>query len=152
LVVYTSILMEPKNLDDNIALLIGRAGDLFYKRVSNLFQKKKLDVTVEQFSILTILWYEDGLLQQEIANRLNRDKTTLTRVISNMEKRNLVVRVPGQLDRRNNHIHLTHRGKELQKVLTQITGNIYMESIQDLSNEDLKHLVRTLNRIIQNLQ
>jgi DNA-binding MarR family transcriptional regulator len=144
--------MEPESLDDNIVFLIGKASDLFYKRVTNLFREKKIDVTVEQFSVLTILWYEDGLLQQDIANRLNRDKTTITRVISNMEKRNLVVRVPGQIDRRNNHIHLTYRGRELEQTLTQISGKIYMQAIEGLSKEDLMTLSRILNRIILNIQ
>lgn len=143
--------MEPQSLDQNIVFLIGKAGDLYYKRVTSLFREKKIDVTVEQFAVLTILWYEDGLLQQEIANRLNRDKTTLTRVINNMEKRNLVVRVPGQIDRRNKNIHLTYRGRKLENTLTQMSGKIYMESIEGLSEDDLNLLTRILNRIILNI-
>ncbi|MBR9997871.1 MAG: MarR family transcriptional regulator [Cyclobacteriaceae bacterium] len=144
--------MEPKHLDENIAFLIGKASHLFYSRVTGAFREKKIDVTVEQFSILTILWYDDGLLQQEIANRLNRDKTTLTRVINNMEKRNLVVRIPDKSDRRVNLIHLTYLGKELQKTLTETTGNIYLKSIEGLSPDKLRHLVENLNTIINNLQ
>ena len=120
--------------------------------MTNLFREEKFDVTGEQFSVPTILWYEDGLPQQEIADRLNRDKTTITRVISNMEKRNLVVRVSGQIDRRNNHIHLTYRGRELEHTLTQISGKIYMQSIEGLSKEELIALSRILNRIILNIQ
>ena len=111
-----------------------------------------LKPTIEQFSILTILWYEDGLSQQEIANRLNRDKTTLTRVINNMEKTNLVVRIADKLDRRINHIHLTHLGKELQQTLSMATGSIYMDSIHGIKENEIHQLAAILNKIIQNLK
>jgi DNA-binding MarR family transcriptional regulator len=144
--------MEPRQLNENIAFLIGETAHLFYIRVSKAFREKKLKVTIEQFSILTVLWYQDGLPQQEIANRLNRDKTTLTRVINNMEKGNLVVRIPGRSDRRINHIHLTHLGKELQKILTIATGDIYVNSILGLSDREIQKLATMLNRIIFNLK
>jgi len=144
--------MKHGNLNDNIAFLIGDASHLFYLRVSRIFRKKKLNVTIEQFSILTILWYRDGQSQQEIANQLNRDKTTLTRVINNMEKSNLVVRIPNRSDRRINHIHLTHLGKELQKTLSEATGSVYMASIQGFSGEELHQLTGLLNRMIKNLK
>lgn len=144
--------MEPRNLNENIAFLIGEASHLFYNKVSRTFREKKLGVTIEQFSILTILWYQNGLSQQEIANRLNRDKTTLTRVINNMEKNNLVIRIPDKTDRRINHIYLTYLGKELQKTLTEATGSIYLDSIREISGEELQQLTGILNRIICNLK
>jgi DNA-binding MarR family transcriptional regulator len=144
--------MIPKNLHENIAFLIGEASHLFYNKVSRTFREKKLNVTIEQFSILTILWYQNGLSQQEIANRLNRDKTTLTRVINNMEKSNLVIRVPDKMDRRINHIYLTYLGKELQETLTEATGKIYLDSIREISGEELHQFAEILNRVIRNLK
>jgi DNA-binding MarR family transcriptional regulator len=144
--------MEPQHINENIAFLIGQATHLYYRCVSNAFREKKLEVTVEQFSVLTLLWYEDGLLQKEIARQLNRDKTTLTRVITNMEKRNLVVRIPDKTDRRVNHIHLTFLGRELQKTLIETTGSVYMKSIKGIKREELELLINLLNKIIDNLK
>jgi len=143
--------MEPKALDENIAFLTGKATHLFYTRVSHAIREKKLNVTVEQFSVLTILWYEDGLIQQEIANRLTRDKTTLTRVINTMEKGYLVVRIPDKSDRRINRIYLTYRGKELQKLLTETTGSIYMNAIKGISAKELGEFINVMNKLLSNL-
>ena len=109
--------MEPKSLNENIAYLMGHATHLMSLQVSRLFREKKYPVTVEQFTILTVLWYENGLPQKSIAECLHRDKTTITRVIDNMVKENLVVRVPSENDNRIKLIFLTHKGRSLENEL-----------------------------------
>jgi len=143
--------MEPTGINDNIPYLIGKAQHLFHLQVTNLFRKNKVNITPEQFSVLTILWYKDGISQQEIANLLNRDKTTLTRLINNMEKRNLVVRVPNRTDKRIRYIYLTHRGRKLQNELVSLSGQIYMDSIAGFSKKSLTQYVDFLNQTINNL-
>ena len=82
--------MEPTSLSDNIAYLIGDVEHRVYQQISRIFRENKVVATIEQFTVLSILWYDDGLKQQEIAERLNRDKTTVTRAINNMVKKNMV--------------------------------------------------------------
>ncbi len=143
--------MDPIGINDNLAYLIGTAQHLIYLQVTALFRLKNVDITPEQFSVLTILWYQDGLPQQDIANRLNRDKTTITRLLDNMVKRNLVVRIPDKIDKRVRCIYLTHKGLKLQNELVNLTGQIYTNAIKGFSKESLSQYVQFLNQTISNL-
>ena len=144
--------MEPKSLNDNIALLMGQATHLMSLKISRLFREKGYKITVEQFTVLTILWYQDGLPQKTIAKQINRDKTTITRVVDNMMKDNLIVRIPSEKDKRIKLIYLTHKGKSMQNELMMSSGQIYMKAIDGLSRADIDSANMVMNKIIKNLK
>jgi DNA-binding MarR family transcriptional regulator len=144
--------MKPGSLNDNIAYLFGDASHRIYQNIRRIFRENKFKVTIEQFSVLTLLWYEDGLKQQDIANLLNRDKTTITRVISNMIRQNLVVRVTDKTDRRVSNIYLTHYGRELENKMVIATGDVYVKMLNSVSEKEIEEIIRILNKIINNLK
>ena len=90
---------EPTSLDDNILYQIGETTRLAHKAVTSVFSGRGFGVTVEQFSVLALLWYKEGINQQAIANGLHRDKTTVARITENMINSSLIVKVPDQIDR-----------------------------------------------------
>lgn len=142
----------PKSLDDNIIYQIAEAAKSAHKSVSEVFVRNKFDVTVEQFGILALLWYKDGINQQDIANGLNRDKTTIARVVENMVKHKLVLKITDQMDRRNNLISLTKKGKSLQKQMVESSGQVYIKAVKDIPNKDIDKCLEVLVKIQSNLQ
>jgi DNA-binding MarR family transcriptional regulator len=70
---------EPKSLDENIIFQIGETSKLVHEKVTAIFRKRGFNVTVEQFGVLVLLWYKEGVKQQDIADGLKRNKTTITR-------------------------------------------------------------------------
>ncbi len=143
--------MIPNSLNDNLAFLVGDLNQRIYQAVSRVFRSSNAGITIEQFSVLTVLWYEDGLKQQEIASRLNRDKTTITRVINNMVRQNLVVRVPDKTDLRASMIFLTHYGKQMQNQMAVATGNIYLKLLEGIHKKDLAAFKTKLVKMIGNM-
>src|SRR3970040_77017 len=105
----------PSSLDRNIVYLAGEFAHRFHRALTDEFRQHGLALTVEQFAILAILWYRDGINQQEISGQLGRDKTTIARVINTMEKNKLVKRITDTRDTRGRLIILTAKGKTLQK-------------------------------------
>jgi len=69
-----------------------------------------------------------------------------------MEIRNPVIRITDKSNRRSNNIYLTNLGKEIQKILTTTTRGIYMNAIKGFSDQKLKELVNTLNKLINNMK
>lgn len=143
---------EPQSLEDNVMYLIGVITRLSHKRVTSIFTANQYDVTVEQFGVLVLLWYEEGINQQTIADGLNRDKTTIARIVENMIKKNLIVKVPDQLDKRNKLIYLTDKGHSLQKEMVESTGVMYMNTLKNISVEDLKKCTAVLQKMKDNLK
>jgi len=150
--VYTTIMKTPKSLDENVIFQIGETSRLFHKKVTAIFSERGFNVTVEQFGVLALLWYKEGVKQQDIADGLKRNKTTITRIIENMINRNLIVKVPDQLDKRNKLIFLTQKGKALQKEMVEASGLVYYQALNNISFKDIEKCLVILKQMIKNLQ
>lgn len=53
-------------------------------------QIKPYDVTLEQWSLLTRLWKDDGISQTELAVRTNKDLPTVTRSLVKLKEKGLI--------------------------------------------------------------
>lgn len=136
----------------NILYLAGTITNSLSNMFNRMFRQARIDITVEQFSVLALLWYKEGMNQQEIANSLNRDKTTITRVLENMFRKNLLVKATDQADRRNKRIFLTQKGKELQDKSLQLTNGVYTKVMANLDEGEMKSTLKVLNTINENLK
>jgi DNA-binding MarR family transcriptional regulator len=145
-------MQDPKSLQNNILFLTGQITKRVHESVTNGFREEGHDVTVEQFTVLSSLWYEEGINQQMLAHQLDRDKTTIARIVRNMEKKSLLVRIPDKDDQRNKLIYLTARGKELQDKLARKAGEVYVRALNSIDQEDLNQGVRILTHIRKNLE
>ena len=121
------------------------------RRLNRTFTAAGHDVTGEQWRILMSLWHKDGQRQQDLADFAHRDKTSITRIIDSMEKRDLVVRVPDKLDRRQKLIYLTDKGKRQQESLMQIVRETSLEAQQGIEPEHLDVFRDVLAKIRDNL-
>lgn len=73
-----------------------------------------LGLTYTQYTIMLILWEQDGVTLKFIAQRLGQKSGSLTPVIKRMETQGLVKRVRGKDDDRALCIALTKTGKDLR--------------------------------------
>jgi DNA-binding MarR family transcriptional regulator len=138
-------------LSDNFGFIAGRASLALSKRLQQKFRKLGYDITAEQWSILVKLWEKDGESQQEICTGTNRDKPSVTRLIDNLEKSNLVIRVPDKDDRRVNVVYLTNLGKELKNILIEEAQATYEEAFEGISEDDILTTRKVLNKLFINL-
>ncbi len=139
-------------LDQSTYYLIIRTSMHLKTALYRVLHTSRLDITPEQWSVLCCLWEEDGLNHAEIARRTGRDKFTITRIINLLEKKELVRREPDSRDKRRSNIHLAQRGRELKEPLTETVDEFSEKAFEGLSLEDVEHLRRIQNTILNNLQ
>src|SRR4029079_981978 len=96
------------------SFITGKASTAIARRLQKKFNSANLNLTIEQWSVLYHLWKQDGISQQELCNASYRDKPSITRLVDNLEKLQLVKRVSSESDRRMNLIYLTGRAQKLQ--------------------------------------
>jgi DNA-binding MarR family transcriptional regulator len=142
----------PRSLNSNLIFLCSELSHLVHRALTTSLAEKKINVTVEQFAVLALLFYNDGINQQEISEGLNRNKTTIARVISNMERNKLIVRATDKTDARGKLIYLTAKGKAIQKQGIELSGALYLKAVAGVNNKTLKESVYLLNSIIQKLK
>ncbi|MBW1783502.1 MAG: MarR family transcriptional regulator [Deltaproteobacteria bacterium] len=143
--------MDHFKFDDSIGFLVNRAAIRLKNELWKAFKVHGFSITPEQWGVLNCLWEEDRQTQTEIAERILKDKTNLTRMLDVMEREALVVRRPHETDRRSYRIYLTPNGKKLKKKLIPIAIEINEASIQNLSVREKKELKRLMNAVNRNL-
>ncbi len=80
------------------------------------FQSHHVNLSKEQAIVLKLLMEQDGRPQHDLALVTSRDKTSLTRLLSGMEKKGLIRRAQSAIDKRVNHVYITKAGlAEMEK-------------------------------------
>lgn len=134
------------------SVITGMASMAIARRLQKNFRQAGVDLTVEQWSVLMHLWKEDGLSQQELCNRTFRDKPSITRLLDNMEKQQLVKRVPSKMDKRINLIHLTEMAWDLKGQTTGIANDTLNDGLEGITKEEIDIVKKVLQRVYDNLK
>lgn len=132
-------------------ILSGKISRAINRTVLKAFSQEGIDITTEQWTILSCLWNKDKIIQQEICDLTQKDKPSVTRLIDNLEKKDLVRRVLDLSDRRNNLIHLTSRGISLKQKTTEVVNGIVNHALKNISDDELISAKDVLLRIMYNL-
>jgi DNA-binding MarR family transcriptional regulator len=149
--------MQPKeimkyNFNDSLGFIIVKAGRLIENKLKTDFERENIDVTPQQWSVLTYLWNEDGISQQNLADAFSKDKTSMTRLLNNMEKNDLIVRKQDEQDKRNKKIYLTFKSKIMKKDTIKIAEKTLMDTLIGIEHKDLRLSKKILKQINKNLE
>ena len=109
---HNRIQNETFELNKTLIPCLGRTAKLMTIYMKQNFSRFNVDLTLKQWIVLKHLVEEDGREQKHLAMITERDKTSLTRLISTLEKKGLVRREVSQKDKRVNHLFITTMGRE----------------------------------------
>jgi DNA-binding MarR family transcriptional regulator len=143
--------MNSFKFEDSVGFFVNRAAIRLKNELWKAFKSSGFDITPEQWAVLNCLWEKDGQTQTEIADRIIKDKTNLTRMLDVMEREGLVERRPHETDRRSYRISLTTKGKGLKRKLVPIAARINEASVRGLSKNERATLRLLMNVINDNL-
>jgi DNA-binding MarR family transcriptional regulator len=97
--------------------------------------------------LLMTLWQQDGQTQTELAEQLQVQQSTLTRMIKRVETSGLVIRKSDKQDRRISRIFLTDSGTNLRTPVEAIWQKIENEVFGGLTLEERLLLRRLLMQL-----
>lgn len=106
-----------------------------------------IDMTIEQFKVMVVLWKEGTSTQQNIADFVGKDKTSITRLIAGLEKRSLIERATACADKRCNHVTLTPQGIALEKPTMNVLAEAARFMHQGIDPEELSITLRVLKQM-----
>ncbi len=79
-----------------------------------------------------------------------RNKSSLTRLLSKMEKKDYIVRKQCKEDKRINHVYLTDFGKETFKKCKPAINDMIKTMEQNISTSEKQQIIKTLKKIQSN--
>ena len=132
-------------------ILTGKISTTINRALLRAFSQEDLSITTEQWSVLSCLWKEDKVTQSELCDLTRKDKPSMTRLIDNLQRNKIVVRVPHATDRRINLIHLTQYGASLREKVNSVVQRVVDKALTDVSENEVAISRKVLNTIIKNL-
>jgi len=139
------------DLENTLAPWLGKTMKMIDNHIQDIFDIENIDLTKTQWVILKMLKTKDGVPQQELAFIAGRDKTSLTRLINTMERKNLVARIPSKKDKRINLVYLTKSGNSIFEKTLPIMKKFASGLQENISEEEIKIAISVIKKVQQNL-
>lgn len=105
-------------------------------------------LTTPQFNVLEVLFDSKVMSLKKISNELNVTGANITCVIDNLEKRELVVRIPSKEDRRIINAELTQKGQDVFQSIFPQYLDLLDETTTNLADNEKKEFIRLLDKLV----
>jgi len=109
------------------------------------------DITVDQALILIML-EENNQTQSQIADLIFKDYASMTRIVKLMINKKYLTKTVDKSDKRKTNLKITKHGKTIITQLKPIIQKNRETALNAISDQELKQLYQTLNKITQNCQ
>ena len=114
---------------------------------------EKLGITYPQYLVLMVLWEQDGITVNDIAEKLILNTNTVTPLLKRMEVLKIISRKRSNLDERKVLITLTDKGRMMREVAASIPRQLVEELQQvGITADELVGLKQSLDRLVEHLK
>jgi DNA-binding MarR family transcriptional regulator len=116
------------------------------------FAEEGFNITVDQWLVLKRVSDANGIISQtEIAEMLDKDAASMTRILDLLVKKELLFRRMSETDRRRFNLVMTPKGLEYVVALMPIVVNIREKSLVAITDAEILVLRSVLQKITDNL-
>ena len=140
------------NTFTSLGFLTNRIGRLMANLLKDQLGKEEFDMPTHCIGILADLWEQDGVIQQDLAISIVKDKATIARALELMEKKNIIVRIKDEKDKRNKKIFFIYKGNQLQNQVLFHGDAVIKLAKKGISKAEMDQCLHTLEKIYHNLQ
>lgn len=133
-----------------LGYMLGRSRRVFKHQMASEFKNKDIDLTFEQFVILKLLNSNADFIQQDLADRLQKNKSIIVRHINCLLEHQYVVRLTNKRDKRKKNLTLTKNGFEILSQMNEITAEVSMKLLSGITGNELEIFQRVLLKIQEN--
>ncbi len=110
------------------------------------------NVTSDQWAALYHLSQQDGLTQQDLADRYDRSKVAVFNLLERLERTGLIVRHPDPVDKRSRRVYLTAEGRRAVTDMNSLVDEIIKDMAKGISDKEIEVLKSVVTRITENLR
>lgn len=138
-------------LSKEIAVELNLTGCKLKQFLAAKLREKGVPLTPEQFMLIDLLWNQGEMTQQQLADQLQKDKNSVTKLVDAIERKGFVVRQQNLHDRRSNTLVLTEKANLLKPGAKQKGISILDQMLEGISEEELRNFLVTLGKLNRNM-
>jgi DNA-binding MarR family transcriptional regulator len=135
----------------NFGFLTDKVSRLIHARVEAVKKDKSYSFSNACLGILAELWMKDGIKQQDLANALIRNKSSINKMLLSLEKDGLIYREIDSVDKRQNRIYLTPEGKRFRSFVKKKAKRGESLATQGLDESEVETAKKVLKVMYENL-
>lgn len=114
-------------------------------------RENNIGLTPEQFLLVDLLWNQGPMTQQAMADMMQKDKNSVTKLVDALEVKGMLVRKKNDSDRRSNLLVLTPKAEDMKHIAKEKGISVLERMLEGISEEELKGFLATLNKLNANM-
>lgn len=138
-------------LSKEIAVELNLTGCKLKQYIAAMLRIEDVPLTPEQFMLIDLLWNQGSMTQQQLADQMQKDKNSVTKLVDAIEKKGFVVREQSLKDRRANTLVLTEKALQLKDSAKRKGISILDNILEGISEEELRSFLTTLHKLNNNM-
>ena len=138
-------------LSKEIAVELNLTGCKLKQFLAAKLRKMDVPLTPEQFMLIDLLWNHGEMSQQQLADQMQKDKNSVTKLVDAIERKGFVVRQQNLNDRRSNTLVLTEKANQLKPGAKQKGISILDQILEGIEEEELRAFLTTLRKLNSNM-
>ncbi len=139
-------------MEKSIGFMINKTALKMKNNLNSKLKENGFNITAHQFAILNIVCENKGLVQSEIADILEQDKTGITRTLDSMEKNDLIKREKHETDRRAYCIFLTGNGEKVKNEAEVLIDKKNSVLIKNFGKKEYDEFMRLLDLLYETIE
>jgi DNA-binding MarR family transcriptional regulator len=149
----------PRTADDDLAMAGFSVRDYPFSLMHKIVYQNNLALgaALKQWRLTPAIWRIIAILQEYDGMHVGRlsqeaviDRTLLSRVIADLERRKLVRRQPDPTDKRFTSVSLTPSGRKMFDTILPIGRGRILAGLAGIDESDLRRLREILGRVAEN--
>jgi MarR family transcriptional regulator for hemolysin len=142
--------MRPRNPRREFAFLLNDVARLLRTYANQ--EARQFGMTRAQWAVLTRLEHAEGLKQGELAELLDLQPITLTRLVDRLCANGLIERRADPNDRRAKRLYLTPAARPLMDRLAELGGKMMETVLQGVDLATIERMIGELSHVRENLR
>jgi MarR family transcriptional regulator for hemolysin len=142
--------MRPRNPRREFAFVLNDVARLLRTFADQ--QARQFDMTRAQWAVLARLEHAEGLKQSELADMLDLQPITLTRLVDRLCANGLIERRADPDDRRAKRLYLTAQARPLMNRLADLGAEMMATVLEGFDTKTIEQMILDLGRAKENLR
>lgn len=138
-------------LSKEITVELHLTGCRLKQYIGAMLRQYGVPLTPEQFMLIDLLWNQGEMSQQQLADQLQKDKNSVTKLVDAIERKGFVIRKQNVNDRRSNTLVLTEKAEILKPGAKEKGISILDKMLEGIDEKELRSFLATLNKINRNM-
>jgi DNA-binding MarR family transcriptional regulator len=139
-------------MNDTLIFQMHRIHSIMFRVANSLIHEASVPVKMEQLPILMCIYNCGSVSQQEVADIVHRDKSSVQRTVVVLEKKGLITITQDKKDKRRNILRTTDTGNFVALQIKDIIKKVEEEIFSAFNSEDKVNTINTIKETADKLE